>query len=66
MLSFDYESTADLNQNLTFRIKNSIIVDNNYEAQIMNMVNFLKNKVECDKIMVYILYDRICDIFITN
>ena len=65
MLSFYYESTEDLNQNLILRI-NSIIVDSNYEEQIINMVNFLKNKVECDKIMVYILYDKIGDKFITN
>jgi hypothetical protein len=30
------------------------------------MVNFLKDKVECDKIMVYILYDRIGNKFIAN
>ena len=65
MLSFYYESTEDLNQKLILRI-NSIIVDSNYEEQIINMVNFLKDKVECDKIMVYILYDRIGNKFITN
>ena len=65
MLSFYYESTEDLNINLILRI-NSIIVDHNYEEQIIQMVNFLKEKVECDKIMVYILYDKVGDKFITN
>ena len=30
------------------------------------MINFIKKKVECDKIMVYILYDKVGDKFITN
>ena len=65
MCSFYYESTEDLNENLILRI-NSIIVEQNYEEQIIEMINFIKNKVECDKIMVYILYDKIGEKFVTN
>ena len=65
MCSFHYESTENLNENLTIRI-NSFIVDSNYEEQITSMVNFIKNKVEYDKIMLYILYDRKNDKFVPN
>ena len=65
MCSFYYESTEDLNDNLTLRI-NCILVSQKNQEQIIDMINFIKNKVECDKIMVYILYDRIGDKFVTN
>ena len=65
MCSFYYESTENLNENLTLRI-NTILVGKNYEEQIIKMINFIKKKVECDKIMVYILYDKVGDKFITN
>ena len=65
MCSFHYESTENLNENLTIRI-NSFIVDSNYEEQITKMVNFIKNKVEYDKIMLYILYDKKNDKFVPN
>ena len=65
MCSFHYESTENLNENLTIRI-NSFIVDTNYEEQITNMVNFIKNRVEYDKIMLYILYDKKNDKFVPN
>ena len=65
MCSFHYESTENLNENLTIRI-NSFIVDSNYEEQITNMANFIKNKVEYDKIMLYILYDKKHDKFVPN
>ena len=65
MCSFHYESTENLNENLTIRI-NPFIVDSNYEEQITNMVNFIKNKVEYDKIMLYILYDKKNDKFVPN
>ena len=65
MCSFHYESTENLNENLTIRI-NSFIVDSNYEEQIIEMINFIKNKVDFDKIMLYILYDRKDDKFVPN
>ena len=65
MCSFYYESTENLNENLTLRI-NTILVGQNYEEQIIQMINFIKKKVECDKIMVYVLYDKVGDKFITN
>ena len=63
--SFHYESNENLNENLTIRI-DAILVGKDYEEQIIEMINFIKNKVEYDKIMIYILYDRIGDKFITN
>ena len=65
MCSFYYESTEDLNDNLTLRI-NSIIVAQNYEEQIKEMINFIKNNVEFDKIMIYILYDKVDNKFLAN
>jgi hypothetical protein len=41
-------------------------VDSNYEEQIIEMINFIKNKVDFDKIMLYILYDRKDDKFVPN
>ena len=63
--SFHYESNENLNENLTIRI-DAILVGKDYEEQIIEMINFIKDKVEYDKIMIYILYDRIGDKFITN
>ena len=63
--SFYYESNEDLNENLTLRI-NTIIVGDDYEDQIIEMVNYIKTEVECDKIVIYILYDKIEDKFVSN
>ena len=65
MCSFYYESNEDLNQNLILRI-NSILVSQDYEEQIIELINFLKNEVESNRIMVYILYDKIEDKFVPN
>ena len=65
MLSFYYENNEDLNENLIIRI-NSILVSQDYEEQIIEMMKFIINNVDCDKIMVYILYDKIDDKFIPN
>ena len=66
MCSFYYESTEDLNENLTLRINSILVGKENYEEQIIEMIKFIKEKVECDKIMIYILYDRIDDKFKAN
>ena len=58
MLSYYYESNEDLNNNLILRI-NSILVSQDYEEQIIALINFLKNQVDSDKIMIYILYDKL-------
>ena len=63
--SFHYESNENLNENLTIRI-DAILVGKDYEKQIIKMINFIKDKVEYDKIMIYILYDKIGDKFIAN
>jgi len=49
MLSFYYENNEDLNENLIIRI-NSILVSQDYEEQIIEMIKFIINNVECDKI----------------
>ena len=65
MLSFYYENNEDLNENLIIRI-NSILVSQDYEEQIIEMIKFIINNVESDKIIVYILYDKIEDKFVAN
>ena len=65
MCSFYYESNEDLNNNLILRI-NSILVSQDYEEQIIKMFDFIKTQVDCDKIMIYILYDKIEDKFVPN
>ena len=65
MCSFYYQSDEDLNKKLTLRI-NSIYACQDYEEQIIEMINFIKNNVECDKIMIYILYDKVEDKFLPN
>jgi hypothetical protein len=65
LLSFYYENNEDLNENLIIRI-NSIIVSKENEDQIIEMIKFIINNVENDKIIVYILYDKIEDKFISN
>ena len=65
MCSFYYESNENLNDNLIIRI-HSILVGKDHEEQIIEMINFIKNEVDCDKIMIYILYDKVDDKFIAN
>ena len=65
MCSFYYENSEDLNENLTLRI-NTILVSQDYEEQITEMINFIKEKVDNDKIVVYILYDKCENKFICN
>ena len=66
MCSFYYESNENLNENLTLRINSILVGKEDYEEQIIEMMKFIKEKVECDKIMIYILYDRIEDKFVAN
>ena len=65
LCSFYYESNEDLNKKLILRI-NSIYASQDYEEQIIQMINFIKNNVESDQIMVYILYDKVEDKFLPN
>ena len=97
LCSFYYESNEDLNKRLILRI-NSIYASQDYEEQIIKMINFIKNEVESDimdisgkqkkvkileyinsgyvldvrnevesdKIMIYILYDKVGDKFLPN
>ena len=65
MCSFYYQSDEDLNKKLTLRI-NSIYACQDYEEQIIEMISFIKDNVECDKIMIYILYDKVEDKFLPN
>ena len=65
MLSFYYENNEDLNENLIIRI-NSILVSKENEEQIIEMIKYIINNVENDKIIVYVLYDKIEDKFVAN
>ena len=65
LCSFYYENNENLSENLVIRI-NSIFAVDNYEKQIIMMIDFIKKNVKFNRMEIYILYDKIEDKFLPN
>ena len=60
-----YESNTNLSENLILRI-NSIFAIEDYESQIILMIDFIKKKMNFKRLEIFLLYDKIEDKFIPN
>ena len=65
LCSFYYENNENLNEILIVRI-NCIFAVDNYEKQIIMMIDFIKKNVKFNRLEVYILYDKKDDKFVPN
>ena len=65
LCSFFYENNENLKENLVIRI-NCIFAIDNYEEQIISMINYIKKNVSYNRIELYLLYDKVDDKFIQN
>ena len=65
LCSFYYENNENLNEILIIRI-NCIFAIDNYEKQIIMMIDFIKKNVKFNRLEVYILYDKKDDKFVPN
>ena len=65
LCSLYYESNENLSENLILRI-NSIYAVEDWENQIINIINFIKRNLKFKRLEVYLLYDKIENKYILN
>ena len=65
LCSLYYESNENLLENLILRI-NSIYAIEEWEIQIIMMIQFIKKNMKFKKLEIYVLYDKIENKFVTN
>ena len=65
LCSLYYESNENLSENLILRI-NSIFAVEDWENQIIKMIDFIKNNIKFKRLEIYILYDKIENKFVQN
>ena len=63
--SYFYEYNEDLSENLVIRI-NGIFAIDDYENQIIKMINYIKENSIYNSLEIYLLYDKIDNKFIPN
>ena len=65
LCSLYYESNENISENLILRI-NTIFVIEDWENQIIKIINFIKKNIKFKRLEIYILYDKIENKFVQN